>query len=104
MNTYKLLIFVLILQLIKSDALLTIKNSLGPRKAGRRAFVFKGVILGNVLDPVFAAIDPSSDDVQYVPPVDDLPEVDTEYLKTMIKAAKILTKAITKTFTERADV
>ena len=74
---------------------------LGPGKAGRRAFGFKSVVLGNVLDPIFAAIDPSSDDVQYVPPDDDLPEVDSEYLKTMIKSSKILTEAITKTFTER---
>ena len=76
MSIKRLIVFVTVLQFIKSDALLTIKNSLGPRKAGRKTFSFKDTLLGNVLDPIFAAIDPSSATVQYVPPVDDLPQVD----------------------------
>ena len=76
MNTKRLIVFLAALQFIKSDALLTIKNSLGPGKAGRRTFAFKTTVLGTVLDPIFAAIDPSSATVQYVPPVDELPQVD----------------------------
>ena len=76
MSIKRLIVFVTVLQFIKSDALLTIKNSLGPGKAGKKTFFFKDTLLGTVLDPIFAAIDPSSATVQYVPPVDDLPQVD----------------------------
>lgn len=68
MNFLKFILFALIFNLIKTNAFLSIKRSLGVGMAGRRTFCFIYTILQEVLDPFFDHINPGDSDVLYIPP------------------------------------